>query len=175
MRLKSKILKANTILLQVVFHVGDRFWARENQRPKNLKKNFSPNEVKDHAHYFTVLTYLAPSRATKLGIFIHFTIINLPWCSQMYTPYRFQLLFMSAWSQSWTHFLVLPPPKKYSVLPRDYNTKIIRHFLSKNYKIPFGQSHLNSLWDFNPRWFLSHSITSILRQCGIKYISRRKC
>ena len=48
-------------LIQAVFHVGDRFWARENRRPKN--KIFFPQDkfysLKAHEHYFTVLIYLA--------------------------------------------------------------------------------------------------------------------
>ena len=30
----TKLLQA---LMQTVFHVGDRFWTRENRRPKKLK------------------------------------------------------------------------------------------------------------------------------------------
>ena len=102
-------------LIQVVFYDGDRFWTRENRRPTKLKNNCWPKEVlslKDHAHYFTDLTYLAPWRGAKLGIFIHLTFTNLPWCSQMHTLYKSQLLFISAWSQSWLRFFVLPPLKK---------------------------------------------------------------
>ena len=74
--------------------------------------------MKAYAYYFTVLIYLATWRAAQLGIFTHFTFINLPRCRQSinslmdvyYTDP--QLLFMCAWSQSWSHFFVLTPPKK---------------------------------------------------------------
>ena len=86
--------------------------------PKKLKNIFSKIRYSHaHAHYFIVFIYLATWRAAKLDIFTHFFFTNLPWCSQsmnsliciLYTDP--QLLFMSAWSQSWSHFFVLPPPK----------------------------------------------------------------
>ena len=49
---------------------------------KNLKNDFFRDKLyslKVHAHYFTVLIYLAVWRAAKLGIFTHF---NSPRCSQ---------------------------------------------------------------------------------------------
>ena len=111
-------------LIQAIFHVSDRFWARENHRPKKLKNNFSPKEILFFKGSYTllfILTYIVPWRAAELCVFIHFTFTNLPWCSQMYTLYRSQLLFMSAWSQSWSHFFVLPPPKKNILYnPLDY-------------------------------------------------------
>ena len=54
-----------------------------------------------HAHYFTAIIYLATLRAAKVGVFTHFTSINLPRCSQginslMYGYYdNPQLLFIS--------------------------------------------------------------------------------
>ena len=79
--------------------------------PTKLKNNFF---LKAHAHYFTVLIYLATWRAAKLGVFTHFMFSDLSRCSQsinslIYTD--LQLLFMSAWSQPWSYFFVLPPPK----------------------------------------------------------------
>ena len=60
---KKQCLKYNlALIIQAVFHVGDRFWARENRRPKNSKtilfqdKFYSLNA---HANYFTVFIYLA--------------------------------------------------------------------------------------------------------------------
>ena len=49
-------------LIQAVFQVGDCFWARENQHPKNEKTIFFQDKfysLKAHAHYFTVFVYLA--------------------------------------------------------------------------------------------------------------------
>ena len=48
---------------------------------KSLICNTEFYSLKHHAHYFTVLTYLAPWRGAKLGIFIYFTFTNLPWCT----------------------------------------------------------------------------------------------
>ena len=63
------------------FHVGDRFWARGNTRPKNWKTSFFQDKF-----YSSILTsqfiYLATWRAAKLGIFAHFTYTKLPRCSQ---------------------------------------------------------------------------------------------
>ena len=83
---------------------------------QKIKKQFFSKfySLTAHAHYFTVLTHLATWRATKLDIFTHFTSINLSQCSQSinslmdvyYTDP--QLLFMSTWSQLWSHFFVLP-------------------------------------------------------------------
>ena len=81
--------------------------------PKKGKNNFFP---KTCVHYFTVLIYLAIWRAAKLGVFTHFMFTNLPRCSQNIKSLIHTdplLLFMSAWSQSWWHFFVLPPPKNY--------------------------------------------------------------
>ena len=36
----ENIRKPKPALIQAVFHVGDRFWARENWRPKNWKTIF---------------------------------------------------------------------------------------------------------------------------------------
>ena len=44
------------------------------------KKNFFQDKfysLKAHAHYFTILIYLATWRTAKCGIFIHFTFTNL--------------------------------------------------------------------------------------------------
>ena len=92
-------------LIQAVFHVGAAFGC-EKIGAQKIKTFFFQNKfysLKTHAHYFTIFLYLAPSRAAKLGIFIHFTFTNLPRCSQkheltniciLYTD--LQLLFMSA-------------------------------------------------------------------------------
>ena len=94
-------------LIYTVFHVGDCLWAQQNGAQK-IKKVFFQDRfysLKAHANYFTTLIYLATWRAAKLGIFTHFTSINLPQCSQsinsqMYVYYIDpQLLFMNAWSQ----------------------------------------------------------------------------
>ena len=72
-------------LIQAIFHVGDRFWAQENWYSKSYIANFFQDKfysLKVHAHYFTVLMYLATWRAPKLGIFTHFTFTNSPRCSQ---------------------------------------------------------------------------------------------
>ena len=79
---------------------------------QKLKTGFFQDKfysLKAHAHYFTVLIYLATWRAVNFGIFSHFMSTNLSWCSQsnnllMYAYYTgSQLLFMSAWSQSCLH------------------------------------------------------------------------
>ena len=53
---------------------------------QKIKNNFFCQDkfysLKAHAHYFTVFIYLATWRAAKLGIFTHFTLTNLPRCSQ---------------------------------------------------------------------------------------------
>ena len=57
---KKQCLKYNLALIQVVFHVGDRFWARENRRPKNSKTILFQDKfysLKAHAHYFTTLLH----------------------------------------------------------------------------------------------------------------------
>ena len=41
-RVRCQIYKDTPALIQAVFYVGDPFWVRENQRPKNLKNNFFP-------------------------------------------------------------------------------------------------------------------------------------
>ena len=38
--------------------------------------------IKAHPSYFTVLIYLATSRAARLGIFTHFRFVNIPHCRQ---------------------------------------------------------------------------------------------
>ena len=105
-------------------------FGRDKISTQKIKKQFFQRKIlffKDalffNAHYFTVLIYLATWRAAKLGIFTHFMFINLPWCSinsLMYAYYTDpQLLFTSAWSQSWLHFFVLhpPPQKKFCIIP----------------------------------------------------------
>ena len=62
-------------------------------------KNFLSMLPKAHAHYFTVLIYLASWRLVGLGSFSHITSTNLSWCSQsnkslMYVYYRVQLIFL---------------------------------------------------------------------------------
>ena len=57
------------------------------------------NSLKAHAHYFTVLIYLATSRAAKLGKFTHFTFTNLPQCSQSINSLTY-VLFLKAQSHS---------------------------------------------------------------------------
>ena len=52
---QAGFLSANT---PAQMHVGDCFWAQENQRPKKLKKFFFQDKfysLKAHVHYFTVL------------------------------------------------------------------------------------------------------------------------
>ena len=98
------------VILQAVFHFSDRFLGARKSMPKKIiffqDKFYS---LKAHAHYFTVLIYLATWRVVKLGIFSHFTSTNLSRCSQsnnllMYVYYTdSQLLFMCAWSQSCLH------------------------------------------------------------------------
>ena len=53
------------VLKKLIFFFQDKFYS-----------------LKAHTHYFTVLIYFATWRAAKLGIFMHFTPINLLWCSQ---------------------------------------------------------------------------------------------
>ena len=93
---------------QAVFNIGDHFWAQQNRHPKNSKKFFFQHKfysLKAHAHYFNALIYLTTWRASKIGIFTHFTSINLPLCSPginslMYVYYTDpQLLLLSPWSQ----------------------------------------------------------------------------
>ena len=96
-------------LIQAVFHVGDRFWTRQNQRPKNEKRwvlfySFQDKfySLKAHTHYFIVLMYLGTWKAAKLDIFIHFTSINLPHLSQsinslMYVYYTVQFPSCFSW------------------------------------------------------------------------------
>ena len=100
--------------------------AATKSAPKKLKNIFFVQDklcsLKAHVHYFTLLNYLATWRA-NLGVFTHFTSINLPQCRQsinslMYVYYTDpQLLFMSAWSQSWSYFFVLSPPLKNFCIP----------------------------------------------------------
>ena len=81
--------KCRLALIQAVFHVSGRFWAQENQRPKNQKATFFQDmlySLKTHPHYLTVFIYLATWRTTKLDIFLHLTFTNLPWCSQNRNP-----------------------------------------------------------------------------------------
>ena len=88
---------------------------------KKLKNNIFQEKfysLKAYAHYFTVLVYLATWRAAKLGIFTCFTFRNLSQCRQNISSLIYilltdpQLLFMSSWSQSWSHFIVTLPCKK---------------------------------------------------------------
>ena len=59
------------------------------------------NSLKAHAHYFTVLIYLATWQAAKFGIFTYFMPKNLPWCcinSLMYQSIN-SLIFPCVWIQ----------------------------------------------------------------------------
>ena len=96
------------------FHTLVTTFGHDTIGTQKLKKQFFSKisyiySLKAHAHYFTVLIYLATWRAGKLGISTHLTSINLPWYSQsinslMYVHYTdSQLLFMNAWS----HFFML--------------------------------------------------------------------
>ena len=51
---QAGFLSANT---PAQMHVGDRFWAQENQRPKKLNFFFQDKfySLKAHVHYFIVL------------------------------------------------------------------------------------------------------------------------
>ena len=76
-------------LIKAVFHVGDHFWTRQNQRQKNLKTFFFQDKfysLEVYAHYFIVLKYLTTWRAAKLGICALFTSINVLQCSQSINP-----------------------------------------------------------------------------------------
>ena len=68
------------VLTQAVFNVGTAF-GRDKIGAQKIKKTIFFQDkfysVKAHAHYFTVLIYLVTWRAAKLGIFTHFTSINL--------------------------------------------------------------------------------------------------
>ena len=86
--------------LQAVFHIDDRFWAQQNRHPKKVKNIFFQHKfssLKAHAHYFTVLIYFAIWRAAKVGIFTHFTSINLPQCdvAKASTHYNVCILYRS--------------------------------------------------------------------------------
>ena len=112
---------------------------------KNLKTIFFQNKfysLKAHAHYFFVLIYLSTWRTAKLGVFTHFTITNLPQCSQSINSliyvYSIQIpscFFMSAWSQAWSHFFVLPLPAPPPQKKKKKNSCIIRT-VPQNKKIP---------------------------------------
>ena len=84
---------------------------------QKIKKQFFSNvmlhSLKVHAYYFPVFIYLETWRGAKLGIFTHFTFKNLPWCSQSMNSLIYVYSMQNpSWSQTWSHFLVLPPPKK---------------------------------------------------------------
>ena len=69
--------------------------------------------LKAHAHYFTVFIYLETWRGTKLGIFTPFIFTNLSWCSQSINSLIYVYsIQMTSWSKTWSHFFVLPLPKK---------------------------------------------------------------
>ena len=73
--------------------------------------------LKAHAHYVTLFIFLETWRGAKLFysllMFTHFTFTNLPWCSQSMNSliYVFSIQ-ISSWSQTWSYFFLLPPPKK---------------------------------------------------------------
>ena len=118
-------------LIQVVFHVGDRFWERENRRPKNYKAIFffqnNFYSLKAHAYYFTVIIYLAPCRAAKLDIFTHFMFTNIGIrCGQstnsLIYVYSIQVpscfLWMLDHTRDCTSSYYHPPPqKKFCITP----------------------------------------------------------
>ena len=95
--------------------------------PKKKKKPFFQdkfNSLKAHAHYFTVLIYLATSRAAKLGKFTHFTFTNLPQCSQSINSltyvYSIQIPSCFFWKLSHIHdhtFLYYHHPKHFLYYP----------------------------------------------------------
>ena len=69
--------------------------------------------LKAHAHCFTVFINLETWRGAKIGIFTHFIFTNLPWCIQsMNSLIYVYSLQIPSWSQTWSHFFVLLPPKK---------------------------------------------------------------
>ena len=73
--------------------------------------------LKAHAHYVTLFIFLETWTGAKLFysllMFTHFTFTNLPWCSQSMNSliYVFSIQ-ISSWSQTWSYFFLLPPPKK---------------------------------------------------------------
>ena len=75
--------------------------------------------LRAHAHYFTVFIYLETWIGAKLGIFTHFTFINLPRCSQSMNSLIYAYFIqIPSWSQSRSHFFVLPTPKEvYCIIP----------------------------------------------------------
>ena len=107
--LKKKWKNHGPTLMQAVFQVGDHFWGRGNRCPKNWKTIFFKHilySLKAHGHYFKIW------RGAKLGISTRFTFTNLTRCSQIINSlvygYSTQI---PGWSQSWSHFFVLPPRK----------------------------------------------------------------
>ena len=73
-----------TISSRPKYSCFSRWWpllGAKKSVPKKLKKQFFSKvkfySLKAHAHYFTVVIYLATGRAAKLGIFTHFTFTNL--------------------------------------------------------------------------------------------------
>ena len=110
-------------LIQAVFHNSDCFWTWENWHTQNLKTIFFQDKfysLKAHVHSHMKLLNLV------FLLTLHSqTYNNVAKTSTHYYIYIYiyiyihstdlQLLFMSAWSQSWWHFfvLLLPPlPKK---------------------------------------------------------------
>ena len=70
--------------------------------------------LKAHAHYFTVFIYLETWRGAKLGFFFSFYLRKL---TQMQSKYEITNIYIysiqiPSWSQTWSHFFVLPAPKK---------------------------------------------------------------
>ena len=96
--------------------------------------------LKAHAHYFTVLIYLATWRAAKLGIFTHFTFINLSQCSQsinsltyvssMQIPSCF-LWVLDCRCYCTSSYYRSPPPKK-SILPYEWIHSNLAYFKTRN-------------------------------------------
>ena len=87
--------------------------------PKKLKNNFFLIYVISFKGSCTLLHCFYILRNLKL-VFTHFTFTNLPWCSQsMNSLMHVYSIQIHSWSQTWSHFFVLLPPKNISVLPSD--------------------------------------------------------
>ena len=86
-----------------------------NRCPKNEKSIFFPIYIIFFKvsctllHCFYILRNL---RSSKLGIITHFIFTNLPRYSQsMNSLIYVYCIQIPSWSESWSHFFVLPPPK----------------------------------------------------------------
>ena len=119
-----------------------------------IKKLFCQDKfysLKAYAHYFTILVYLAPWRAVKLGFFFffHFIFTNLPWCSQsinslMYV-YSIQIPSCFLWVLNHSYdctCLYYRRPKNYSVLLPGYVVYLILVYLRVCLMVNMAQSFL---------------------------------